>query len=508
MSKWLIWTTLELATLLLVGCITLLWLSHSLKKKIAAQEETNQLDTSTEIEAHPQGASQEEDQSYKHFAQYLDKQISHAAESIKPNIMEPHQVNTLKIWGTVLKAERAIVLNQVSKNPKPILSRFLSSLLYALSTPKLQTTNPDDLTKNLKSMEEEFYQTSELLISKETLSKNQQRLNEDLRKSIDNAAAKLQRLKVKKNEQQRLHKEAEALKKRILRLEELQSQEADQANVVTMKAKTATKSSEQNRTASYKQIMSLNSLADRQQMVIDQLRNELEHAGHNPSSEQTTEAQKVAVTKLERMSQESQSLIFQLEAELESSDLSIESLRQDIQSKDEKLAEMEKQLSSNNETVIGNLQTLSTNKKAALGSLKEGLSNAIESNSTNNLLEQEKDTQSLERLLQESETCVTLLAQELEMAEQSNNELQTKMEALILNTPDFGANSLPLRQEKERNRKLAQATAQLKDQLATHISEQDYQELRVSYNKKSLEYDRLQLAYSDLEMKYLGTLNK
>ncbi|KZN13165.1 hypothetical protein [Marinomonas sp. TW1] len=507
MPKWLIWTTLELTTLLLVGCIALIWLSYSLKKKISEQEEADQTE-STEIESLPQEDSKEEDQSYKHFAQYLDKQISHAAESIKPNTMKPHQVNTLKIWGTVLKAERAIVLNQVSDNPKPILTRFLSSLLYALSTPKLQTTNPEDLTKNLKSMEEEFYQTSELLISKEALSKNQQRLNDDLRKSIDNAVAKLQRLKVKKNEQQRLQKEAEALKKRILRLEELQDQQAGQANVVSMKANTATKSSEQNRTASYKQIMSLNNLADRQQMVIDQLRNELEHAGQNASSEQAAQAQKVAVAKLERMSQESQSLIFQLEAELENSDLSIESLRQDIQSKDAKLAEMDKKLSSNNETVIGNLQTLSSNKKAALGSLKEGLSNAIESNSTNNLLEQEKDTQSLERLLQESETCVTLLAQELEMAEQSNNELQTKMDALILSNPDFGANSIPLKQEKERNRKLAQATTQLKEQLATHIGEKDYQELRVSYNKKSLEYDRLQLAYSDLEMKYLGTLNK
>jgi hypothetical protein len=38
-------------------------------------------------------------------------------------------------------------------------------------------------------------------------------------------------------------------------------------------------------------------------------------------------------------------------------------------------------------------------------------------------------------------------------------------------------------------------------------SSKDYQELRVVYNKKSLECDRLQLAFSDLEMKYLGTLS-
>ncbi|BFM48259.1 hypothetical protein [Marinomonas sp. THO17] len=511
MSKWLIWTILEITTVLLVANLVFIWLNKSVKNKIAqADSEEQTLDSKiTETNDTNSKDTPSEDLSYKAFAQFLDKQISHAAASINPDAMEPNQITTLKIWGTVLQAERAIVLNQVSNKPKPILARFLSSLLYALTTPKLQTSDPEELHKNLKQMEEEFYQTSESLITKETLSKNQHKLNEDLRKSIDNAAAKLQKLNVKRNEQQRLQKEADALKKRIERLEELQDDAVEHTSNISTKLNQNERQKEPNRTSSYKQIMSLNSLADRQKLVIEQLRSELEYAKQHQASDKTLESQKVAVAKLERMSEESNSLVLQLENELQNSDLSIEALRQNISDKDQRLAEMEQQLSNKNQTAVGNLQSLAGSKKETLGSLIDDLSDAMAAdNNSENLMQQEKDTQALERLLQESETCVTLLAQELEMAEEKNNELKQQVDAIILQNPDFGSQSIPLKQEKERNRKLVQATAQLKEQLNTHISENDYQELRVSFNKKSLEYDRLQLAYSDLEMKYLATLNK
>ena len=505
MSKWIIWTILEVTTVLFIANMLFLWLNRSIKKKKEQQDTQEQSPSSDMVEVEN---TETEDVSYKAFAQFLDKQISHAAASIKPDAMEPHQVTTLKIWGTVLQAERAIVLNQVSDKPKPILARFLSSLLYALTTPKLQTSDPEELHQNLKQMEDEFYQTSELLITKETLSKNQSKLNDDLRKSIDNAIAKLQKLKVKKNEQVRLQKEADTLRKRIARLEELKDETLDESLKVITKPNKHEPSPHVNRTASYKQIVSLNNLADRQKLVIEQLRNELEHAKKHQTSNDTIESQKVAVNKLERMSQESQSLVMQLENELKNTDLSIESLREDISAKDKRLNEMEQQLSNKNQTAFGNLKDLAGSKKETLGSLKDDLSDAMAGNNSENLMQQEKDAQALERLLQESETCVTLLAQELEMAEEKNNELKQQVDSVILQNSDLGSKSIPLMQEKERNRKLAQATTQLKDQLNTHVSEKDYQELRVSYNKKSLEYDRLQLAYSDLEMKYLGTLNK
>jgi len=70
------------------------------------------------------------------LAHYLDLQINFAAASIIPGKVNQNEINRLKIWGTVLKAERAILLNQASENPKPILNKFLSDLLNALSCSK------------------------------------------------------------------------------------------------------------------------------------------------------------------------------------------------------------------------------------------------------------------------------------------------------------------------------------------------------------------------------------
>jgi chromosome segregation ATPase len=243
-------------------------------------------------------------------------------------------------------------------------------------------------------------------------------------------------------------------------------------------------------------------------MVIDQLKIEIEKASKNNNSQGAVEAQKVAIAKMSRMSEESQSLIAQLENELETSNLSIVSLRQDISAKDVRLAEMERQLNQSNETAIGNLQTLNANQKETLGSLRSDLDSALETMSSESLIEQDKDTKMLERLLQESETCVTLLAQELETAEDTNQELREKVANLTVDGGEStSSQSKPLIEQRERNKKLAQQTTELKEKLLDMATNKDFQALRVVYNKRSLECDRLQLAFSDLEIKYLGTLN-
>ena len=507
MSKWLVWGLIELSTFLLILNGVFIWLSHTLAKKSSDISEKSKTESADDVD---QSKSNEVDETkiYKGLAHFMDLQINHAATSITSNTLDQHAVNRLKIWGTVLKAERAILLNQANEKPKPILNRFLSSLLYALSTPKLQTTNMDELQQNLKDMEEEFFQATEILITKESLSKSQSLLNEDLQKNIDRAATRIRRLDIKYKEQQRLENEINDLRKKIKKLEEQQPVSSSSLSQFKIEAPMVQKQDIASRNASFKQISTLSSLSDRQRMVIEQLKNEIEKAHKSNNSHAAIEAKKVAISKMERMSKESQTLIYQLETELETSNISIASLRENISHKDAKLAELEKQLSKSNETAIGNLQVLSANKKEALDSLRDGLNTAMENKSTDNLIEQDKDAKMLERLLQESETCVTLLAQELETAENTNNELKQKVELLVANT-DQGINSLskPLTIEREKNRKLVQLTTELKNKLVNTVTSKDYQTLRVSYNKKSLEYDRLQLAFSDLEMKYLGTLD-
>ena len=504
MSKWLIWTLLELSTFLLLANFTFVWLSHSLAKKNTEK----QSNATSSKDVHSKQIEVDDSKIYKGLAHHLDLQINFAASAIVPEKLNQHEINRLKIWGTVLKAERAILLNQVSEKPKPILNRFLSSLLYALSAPKLQTTNPEELHRNLKEMEEEFFQTAEIVITKETLSKNQSLLNEDLQKNIDRAKKRIKQLATKKAEQQRLEIEIKDLQKKIKNLEQRQSEHTGDSAKFNLQIPTAQKQDKAIRNASFKQISSLSSLSDRQKMVIEQLKNEIDKAYKNNNSHAAIEAQKIAITKMERMSKESQSLISQLDAELETSNLSITSLRQDINAKDAKLAELEKQLSKSNETAIGNLQALSANKKETLVSLRDGLNTALENMSSDNLIEQDKDAKMLERLLHESETCVTLLAQELETAENTNNELKQQIEELALGGPhNSSSHSQLLLEQRDKSRQLVQTTTELKKQLVDMVSSKDYQALRVTYNKKSLECDRLQLAYSDLEMKYLGTLN-
>ncbi|WP_421851954.1 hypothetical protein [Marinomonas sp.] len=504
MSKWLIWTLLELSTFLLLVNSLFLWLSHSLTKK----KLDNQASTKPSMETSDSTYEIDNSKVYKGLAHYLDLQINFAANSIISEKLDQHEINRLKIWGTTLKAERAILLNQVSEKPKPILNRFLSSLLYALSAPKLQTTNVNELHHNLKEMEDEFYQATEILITKESLSKNQALLNEDLRKNIDRATKRIKQLETKKSEQQRLQIEIEDLRKKIKNLEQRQFEHPDVSSKFSLQVPTAQKQDTAIRNASFKQISSLSNLSDRQKMVIEQLKNEIDKAYKNNNSHAAIEAQKVAITKMERMSKESQSLILQLETELEASNLSITSLRQDINAKDAKLAELERQLSQSNETAIGNLQALSANKKEALVSLRDGLNSALENMSSDSLIEQDKDAKMLERLLHESETCVTLLAQELKTAENTNNELKQKVEALVQNDVHGSiSQSKTLIEQREKNRQLVLVTTELKKKLVDVVSSKDYQTLRATYNKKSLECDRLQLAFSDLEMKYLGTLN-
>ncbi|MGP3372550.1 hypothetical protein ACTVFP_22960, partial [Escherichia coli] len=149
------------------------WLSRSLSKRLKAKN------SNTDKKSANLTATNNETHAFKRLAHYLDLQINFAANSITPRTNEPYKVNQLKIWGTILRAERAILLNQASDQPRPILNRFLSSLIYALSAPKLQTTNTEELQQSLKEMEKEFLQTAEILITKESLLKNQTLLNDD-----------------------------------------------------------------------------------------------------------------------------------------------------------------------------------------------------------------------------------------------------------------------------------------------------------------------------------------
>ncbi|ETX11521.1 hypothetical protein MUS1_09605 [Marinomonas ushuaiensis DSM 15871] len=501
MSKLLIWTLLELTTFLFLLSLVFLLLSHSLNKKIKdLQEKKDNEENAVELSKKEKAIK-----SYKRLAHFLDKQISFAVNAIRPNTEDHHETNTIKLWGTILRAERAIILNQADQKPTPILIRFLSSLLYALSSPKLQMADADKLHQTLKELEAEIFQTTELLVVKESLTINQVLLNEDLRDSMDRANRRLAQLRAKQKEQQRLKLEVCELQKKIKKLEQSQ---IDDLNIkLKITPPHAQELNKDNRNTAFKQISALHHLSDRQEIVIEQLKNEMKKVSSNKSPHDLVETQKVAIAKMERMSEETQTLVIQLETELQTYNFSIDSLRENISIQDARLAEVEKQLSSSNETAIGNLKTLNTNKKETLSSLRDYLSTELENRSSVSLIEQEKDIKMLERLLQESETCVVLLAQELDAAEEKNQELKQEVEiSMVSNSESNLGHSQLLNELRKTNRELAQTTVELKNKILDMSSAKDHQELRIIYSKKTLEYNRLELASSDLEMKFLGTL--
>ncbi len=506
MAKWLIWTLLEISTLLLLGSIFLLWLTHRLSKKAEAVEPRPIESSQVEMPSLLGGA--ENPDVYKSLARYLDKQISFAANAIDMESMSEHETNRLKIWGTILKAERAILLNQVSEQPTPILQRFLSSLFSALFSPKLKQHNIDELKNSLKEMEGEFTQIAELLMSKELLTENQYQLNEDLRDSIDRSKQALKRLTVKKIEKARLESKVKDLNLSIERLKKVHGDDKnkDSDSVLHRQAPAARNLERERRSKLMKQIASLSHLSQRQETVIDQLKNEMARAQEHHTSHTTFEAQQTAVAKLERIAKESESLVLQLEAELETSNLSIASLKEYISDRDAKLAELEKQLNEKNTTAIGSLQALHSNKKETIISLRDGVTSAKETLPIRSLAEQDKDTHELERLLHESETCVTLLAQELETIESENKKLKDELNSIVPSKKSTGNLASELVLQRERNRKLVSITTELKEKVLGMRLGKSHQELRGIFNKKSLESDRLQLAFSDLEKKYLGTL--
>ncbi|MBJ7538196.1 hypothetical protein [Marinomonas transparens] len=508
MAKWLIWTLLEFSTFMLIASAFLLWLSNPLKKQLKQQAPRSQNTQSPPL-SEEQIAGAED---YKHLVHYLDQQIEFAANSImatghlKP--ASPAHINRFKLWGTILKAERAILLNEVSDHPKPILNRFLSSLLFAVQPSRLKERKIEDLDKTLKDTSAEFFLMGERLVTKETLSQSQFMLNEDLRKNIRRAEKRLEQLQMKKKEQQKLQLEIIKLQSQIKLLVEQQGKQNGTLKPFDLQTpKIIANEKDRLQHPTLKQIATLNNLSKRQTMVIEQLKNELDRAHKNNRHAEVAEMKRVALSKMERMCEESQSLTLQLEEELKASSQTIASLNEDLAAKEARLIEIETQLANKNETATSTLQTLNASKKETLVSLRDGLDTALEQGKSENLLEQDKDVKMLERLLQESETCVTLLVQELEIAEGKNEQLKQEIEA----TKDSRHNSKtsshqPLIEQREKNRKLVQAVTELKEKVLEQAANADLQKLKVTFNKKSLEYDRLQVSYTDLEIKYLETL--
>ncbi|RDL45915.1 hypothetical protein DN730_02365 [Marinomonas piezotolerans] len=513
----MLWLLLEASTLLLFASFFILWRIRVLKKKQHDKDEV-------EVDAQPNNpnpqstkddvaskAQTPNETPFKSFASKLEQQAQSAADKLIALRSEDdlEEVTQYKLWGTLLKAERAIVLNDSSDRPKTILNRFMANIIGTLESVQNKRLTQSQLSKSLEEVDLEFQQASEILISKEALIENQKTLHDELQRNIDDSAAKLLKLDLKNRELIRLHNELSSLKAEIQKLETEHNS--------TYKVESPSSEGSTDKHHSSRHLIQLQRLSERQQAIIEHLQEQLEDKDGD-DIETKEKAREAAISRMERMSNESNALIGQLQAELENTSLTINALKADINTKNQQLIALDEEIKARDGGALGGFMALHSNKQNALESLIGNLANIKSDNAIDHDFEsQEQEINNLERMLKESETCVQLLAQELESAELENENLKAEAEELIKNrvtsassTKDhYSPNSLEeLNAQREINRSLVAAVSEIKEQLLSNLSNNDERQLRNEYNRKSLELDRLQLAYSDLERKYLGTLRQ
>ncbi|SBS31765.1 hypothetical protein MAQ5080_02060 [Marinomonas aquimarina] len=507
MEKGILWLLLEAATIMTVAALWFIWRGVVLYKKAPKKGHDGDTEntSSTSPAAAAAAADDNEPPPFKALAQELEGQAHQTADILKSNrdSDDLDQITRLKLWGTLVKAERAILLNEESKRPKPILNRFMASIITSLEKVKSRNLSQHSLSKTLQDIDEEFVQASELLISKEELMYNQRELHQELHESIDHAKQKLNKLKVKENELERLKLELEKQRQQIHKLEHHDSHSAGPFASHTPQ--------EQDTEPHYstRHLYQLERLSKRQQAIIEHLQAQLKDSESELGQQQEQDAQQIALSRMERLSQESTSLITQLQTELDNANVDIDTLKQDISEQELQLKAMDAQIKAAEGGLLGEFQTLTSNKRDTLEALLDDFASIKpdDKEQVEPFSHQEKEVLNLEQILKESETCVQLLAQELESAEAENNSLRAQIEQELKGKGRAQAQEMgELNALREENQDLVTEVRDLKDQIVNQVSESNEKTLRNEYNKKSLELDRLQLAYSDLERKYLGTL--
>lgn len=509
MEKWILWLLLEAATIMTVASLWFIWRGVILRKKTLEHAPSNTLEAhQAETSLSTSTTPLPSEQAYKAFAHELEQQANHAADYLielrESNDLD--QVTRIKLWGTLVKAERAIILNEKSNQPKPILNRFMASIINTLEVIKSKNLNQHSLSQALQDIDDEFLQASETLISKEELIHNQRELHLELHKSIDSAEQKLKKLNVKINELERLKHELSKQKQQINSLEK--HLHNDDKFIATQPPQ----EHETQQHYSTRHLHQLERLSKRQQAIIEHLQAQLKDSDKN-LDQQHKQAEHIAISRMERLSQESKSLIGQLQAELDSANVDINSLKQDISEKDKQIEAINAQIKAADGNLMGEFQTLTSNKQDTLESLLDDFAalKAEDQDEASPFPQQEQEMRKLEQILKESETCVQLLAQELENAEAENTALRDKVNSALAQQqasgqPTKSRDMAELNALREENQDLVKQIRDMKEQFVSQVSGSNEKALRNEYNKKSLELDRLQLAYTDLERKYLATL--
>lgn len=518
--KFLVWTLIEIITLFVFTGGLLLWLKHRMPKTESTEadilEPKGQMPVQTEASSKDADTYQEPTLILKHFIQ---RQMKYAAKQLalakKPN--NPKKIILIKLWGTLLKAETRILENPKKEDTEEILKKHLAMILQSIFNTKKDSANLKELEQKLIKLTQSATQSNEVLRLKTELEHAQNAIKKEVLVQIASLEGAVSRLDIKRHEQAHLEltlanasSNVDQLKKTLDTLEH--ANEFEPLMVHESESSLADIKEDVEKHRANKQINSLNQIANRQQVVIDLLRDKLRESSQEALIN-IDESQEVAINRIELMIKESNSLILQLENELGSTTLSIKTLKSDIDIKSKQLLASEQQLKEAKKTALTSFRETTQMQQSKVEDMKQSRSDDAPVNTKLIALidEQHKESSTLEGLLKESETCVTLLESELESARKNNQEILHTIETV---DPDFRGEtqSSPnnkFQQLESQHHTLLAEHSQVKQQLLSSVTNDKETALKNDFNRKNLELDRLQLAIKDLEQKQLNNnLNK
>lgn len=511
--KLLVWTLIEIITLLVFSGGLLIWFKRRLDKNENDPQSAQEANETEAAGTSNKASVKSEDLSLAALKRFVNNQILHASKQLSraKSQDKSKKVILIKLWGTLLKAESKVLDTPISQeDTASILNKQLSNILSNIFSANKENDEVKALQQKLAKLVQSANQSNEVLQLKLELDKAQGEIRKELLAQIEKLEEALNRLSVKKHEQSNLELSLASAMKNVDQLKQaLKNLELDNEFEEIMQqepqAQNTDNQSDLTKHRANKKINSLNQIASRQQIVIDLLREKLNEASKEESIN-IDESQEIAIGRIEQMIKESDTLILQLENELGATNVSIESLKSDIQKKSEQLIATEKKLVVAKKTASTSFRESAKNQQSKVDDMKTQLSNAPEDSKLGSLIEeQQKESATLEKLLKESETCVTVLELELESARKANNEIIHTIETVDPNFRNEASSSSnnKFQQLENRHNELLAEHSQVKQQLLASISQDQETELRNEFNRKNLEADRLQLAIIDLEKKQL-----
>jgi hypothetical protein len=517
--KFLVWTLIEIITLFVFTGGLFLWLKHRLLTVTPDTDDLatplNQMPAKSDASNIDTGTYQEPSLTLK---QFIHSQMKHAAKqlSLAKQQSKPKKVILIKLWGTLLKAETHILDSAKAEDTEEILKQHLAMILHSIFNAKKDNANLKELEQKLIKLTQSATQSNEVLRLKTELEQAQNTIKKELLVQISSFEGAVSRLDLKRHEQANLEltllnatSNVDQLKQTLNNLEHVNEFEPFMVQQTSPSQDDVKTDFEKHR--ANKQINSLNQIANRQQVVIDLLRDKLKES-HKEEFINIDESQEVAINRIEQMIKESDSLILQLENELGSTSLSIKTLKSDIDIKSKQLLASEQQLIDAKKTALTSFRETTQMQHSKVEDMKQQLSQTSENTVLMALIkEQQKESSTLESLLKESETCVTLLESELENARKNNQEMTHTIETV---DPDFReerdtSSNNKIQQLESQHQTLLTEHSHVKQQLLSCGINDKEKALKNDFNRKKLELDRIQLAIKDLEQKQLNNrLNK